>query len=110
MKSFQMNSSRWSSALLAAGWFLCTPMVPAQTDPQLQWNEDYRKKYEVPTGTYVGRSPYMRSSMEMGEPMPPPPPPPAPTPNSSSARITISKAMPDMVTAGEEFPVTLTVQ
>lgn len=74
----------------------------------MQWNEDYRKKYEVPTGTYVGRSPYMRSSMDMGEPLPPPPPPPAP--NSSSARITISKAMPDMVTAGEEFPVTLTVQ
>jgi uncharacterized repeat protein (TIGR01451 family) len=102
-----MKPSKFSQTavtLLGIGLLLSASLAPAQTEPQLQWNQDYRTKYEVPIGTYTGRSPYMRSNMEAAVTAP------APEAESSWASVRIAKEMPSKVTQGMEFMTVLTVK
>ena len=62
--------------------------------------------YEVPLGTYTGRSPYMRSNMEVTVTSPPK----VVDAPSSWASVRIAKKMPESVTIGEEFMVELIVK
>lgn len=90
--------------------------LQAQTDPTEQWNKDYREQYEVPLGTYTGRSPFMRSGERAAEPVAAPKPapvarrtvPPAPAPRvgcaeTRSGLIQMTKTMPPEATLGQEF-------
>lgn len=93
-----------SVALLGISLLFGASFARAQTDPQFQWNQDYRTKYEVPVGAYTGRSPYMRSNMEVA--LPPPPP----EVESSWASVRIAKEIPSKVILGVEFQAVLTVR
>lgn len=106
MKTSSVQSCQLSFVLLTALLFLSVPLSRAQTDPQFQWNQDYRKKYEVPVGTYTGRSPYMRSNMDVVVQAPVP----APEYASSWGSVRISKNMPSQATLGSEFMAELIVK
>lgn len=91
-----------------------------------EWNKQYRSDYEVPLGTYTGRSPYMQGAPMAPRPAPAPKPAPAPAPKPEPAPtpapapktgcsdptwglIRMSKVMPAEAGLGSEFTAELRV-
>ena len=121
MKTKPKNLKRAVLAALAISALNFAPGLLAQTNPQEQWNEEYRSDFEVPRGNYTGRSPYMSSKpMAKTAPAPKPAPAPAPAPKPAPAPapapalktscndatwglIRMTKTMPAEVALGGEF-------
>ncbi len=109
------------AVLLTAGLVAWTSSTFAQSVQGTDWNEQYRSSYEVPRGTYTGRSPYMqgaaieRAPAPVAKPAPrPEPPPPVAAPKTGCSDptwglIRMTKTMPPEAGLGSEFVAQLTL-
>jgi uncharacterized repeat protein (TIGR01451 family) len=94
---------------LAANAFFLTPTITAQDIASAEWNQQYRADYEVPRGSYTGRSPYMSGAPQWEAPAPAPARIKTSCSDPTWGLVRMTKTMPAEATLGSDFEAGLKI-